>query len=305
MENRSHALIAGLFVILLGLATAVAVWWLGQGGIVPHRYVLETRKNVTGLNVQGQVRYRGIRAGKVEAIDTDPTDPAVIRVTVAVDERFRITRGASAYLGYQGVTGIAYVQIEEDGSSTEPLVARAGELPRIPMRDGAAEGLTERAGKIMEQVQRTAERLNALFDQRNVDNIARTLDNLATSSERLRDMVSADNLQRLQRILAHVEATTGEAAPLTAELRQLVRTMSTLAQRGDDLLRQADAAGAQLNAQTLPQAEQLMRELTATSRQLSRVLEGVEREPQMFVFGAGAARPGPGETGFVAPPALP
>lgn len=305
MENRSHALIAGLFVLLLGLATAGAVWWLGQGGMVAQRYVLETRKSVTGLNVQGQVRYRGIRAGKVEVIDTDPADPALIRVIVAVDQRFRITRGASAHLGYQGVTGIAYVQIEEDGTSNEPLVANTGELPRIPMREGVADGLTERAGKIMEQVQRTTERLNALFDQRNIDNIARTLDNLASSSERLREMTSAENLQRWQRILGHVEATAGEAAPLAAEVRHLVRTMSALAQRGDELLRQADAAGSQLNAHTLPQAEQLLRELTATSRQLARVLEGVERDPQMFVFGTTTARPGPGETGFVAPPALP
>ncbi len=60
---------AGIFTILLGIAAAIAIWWLGQTDESTTRYVLETRRNVTGLNVQAQVRYRGIRAGKVQAIE--------------------------------------------------------------------------------------------------------------------------------------------------------------------------------------------------------------------------------------------
>jgi phospholipid/cholesterol/gamma-HCH transport system substrate-binding protein len=71
MENRAHALAAGIFTILLGIAAAIAIWWLGQSDESTTRYVLETRRNVTGLNVQAQVRYRGIRAGKVQAIEPD------------------------------------------------------------------------------------------------------------------------------------------------------------------------------------------------------------------------------------------
>jgi phospholipid/cholesterol/gamma-HCH transport system ATP-binding protein len=40
----------------------------------PTDYTVVTRHNVTGLNLQGQVRYRGIRVGKVEAIELDPAD---------------------------------------------------------------------------------------------------------------------------------------------------------------------------------------------------------------------------------------
>mgnify|MGYP000873803251 CR=1 FL=1 len=77
MENRAHALIAGLFVVLLGLATAVAVWWLGQKTQDVRYYLLEARQNVTGLNMHAQVRYRGIRAGRVESIDLDERERLV------------------------------------------------------------------------------------------------------------------------------------------------------------------------------------------------------------------------------------
>jgi hypothetical protein len=79
MENRSHALAAGIFTIIFGIAAAIAIWWLGQSDESTTTYLLETRGNVTGLNVQAQVRYRGIRAGKVAAIEPDdcrsPRDP--------------------------------------------------------------------------------------------------------------------------------------------------------------------------------------------------------------------------------------
>jgi energy-coupling factor transporter ATP-binding protein EcfA2 len=119
----------GIFTILLGIAAAIAIWWLGQSDDATTSYLLETRRNVTGLNVQAQVRYRGIRAGKVESIEPDPKDPRVMLVTINIDSRFKLTRAARPTLGYQGVTGLAYVLIEDDGSSAEPLLAgrrRAG-----------------------------------------------------------------------------------------------------------------------------------------------------------------------------------
>ena len=48
-------------------------------------------------------------------------------------------------------------------------------------------------------------------------------------------------------------------------------------------------------------AAMVMRELSTSSRALSRVLDGLESNPQMLLFGRGAAVPGPGETGYSAP----
>jgi phospholipid/cholesterol/gamma-HCH transport system substrate-binding protein len=59
----------------------------------PPAIVLETRRNVTGLNVQAQVRYRGIRAGKVESIEPDPKDaPRDPGPTINIDSRFKLTK---------------------------------------------------------------------------------------------------------------------------------------------------------------------------------------------------------------------
>ena len=96
MENRAHALVAGLFVLLLGMATAAAVWFFAGSRERTDSYVLETRRNVTGLNIEAQVLYHGIRAGKVVAIAPDANDPRVIRVNIAVDTRYRLTTSTTA-----------------------------------------------------------------------------------------------------------------------------------------------------------------------------------------------------------------
>jgi phospholipid/cholesterol/gamma-HCH transport system substrate-binding protein len=308
MENRAHALAAGIFTLLLGLAAAIGIWWLGQSRDETLSYMLETRRNVNGLNIQSQVRYRGIRAGKVEAIEPDAADPRLILVRINLDKRFKLTRSSTAELGYQGVTGLAYVQIEDDGSSKEPLVAKGGELPRIVVQETIFDTLDEKAGGIVQQISAASAKLGKVLDEKNVKNLARTLDNLATASDGLRDLpvivaslreaLSESNLRSLRQILANVEKTAGESAPLTTEVRELVKTMSVLARRVDQM---AGHAGDEFTMGTLPRANALMRELTSSSRQLSRVLEGLENNPQMLLLGRGAPVPGPGETGFSAP----
>ena len=310
MENRAHALAAGIFVLLLGLATAFAVWFLGGKREIMETYLLETRKNVTGLNVQAQVRYRGIRAGKVESIEPDAADPRVILVKINLDSRYRLTKATTAQLGYQGITGLAYVQLEDDGDSREFLDTGGDAPPRIALKPTIFDSLGEKAGDIVGQISELSIRLTRLMDEKNVKNLEKTLANVADASEGLkqvpqlvasmREALSATNLKRLNGILAQVEKTAGETAPLTAEARAMVKAMTALSHRLD---RFVAATGGEVSAATLPQLNGLMQELAANSRQLSRILETLDDSPQALVFGKGAAQPGPGEAGFAAPSA--
>lgn len=308
MENRAHAFAAGLFTVLLSLAGLAAVWWMGQRSADTDYYLLETRRNVTGLNLQAQVRYRGIRAGRVEAIGLDEKDPRLILVRISLDGRFPVTRGTTARLGYQGVTGLAYVQLEDDGANLEPLAGTGSELPRIDLRPTLLDSLEDKAGNILGQLDDVLGRLNRLLDEKNVGHVSRTLANVAVASEGLRDVsqvvaamraaLSDANLQRLSRVLSHLERTTGEAAPLAAEARELVRSMAALSRKLDQV---AASAGDRVMDTTLPRADALMHELAGNAQRLSRLLEILERTPQALIFGNGEDRPGPGEAGFAPP----
>ena len=74
--------------------------------------------------------------------------------------------------------------------------------------------------------------------------------------------------------------------------------MGVLSRRFEQL---AAGAGDELTTATLPRAKVLMEELATSSRQLSRVLDDLDNNPQMLLFGRGATGAGPGEAGFSAP----
>ena len=312
MENRSHALMTGVFTLAFLAAALLAVWWFSGSREEMQHYILETRGNVTGLNFEAQVRYRGIRAGKVRDIRPDEKDPGLLLVEIALSSRYTLTDRTIAKLNYQGVTGLAYIMLEEGSSGTGAPLDTAGSVPpRLKIQPGLFEKLGDKAGDIAGQIAELTLRLNRLLDERNVQNIGRSLDNLAQASDSLREvpklmaamqaLLSAENVRRLQALLAHLEKTAGEAAPLAIEARTLLVTLTGLAQRLDTVAQGAAGVGVRLNAETLPRAEALMQEVTAATRRLERLLDTLNDTPQAVLFGAAPARPGPGETGFVAP----
>ncbi|ATE60233.1 MlaD family protein [Thauera sinica] len=310
MENRAHALAAGLFALILGGAVIVALWWFSQNREPTREYVLVSKGSVNGLNVQARVRYRGMAAGTVSAIDIDPDDPRNILVRIRLREDLPITRGTRATLGTQGVTGLAFIQLDDRGADPAPLTADGGGPPRIVLEPGLIELIGDRALQAAERVHAVADRLATMFDDQAVARLRRTLERLESAAAgmdrsfaelpatvgALRSALSPQNLDKLAATLANLEAASREAAPAAGEVRALVARIDHLAQRVDQA---AGTAGEGLVDGTLPQVDDLLRELTATSRRLGRVLEEIEAAPQVLLAGREAGEPGPGEEGYV------
>ncbi len=311
MESRAHALAAGIFTLLLGLASALAVFWLSGKREATNEYVLVTQKNVSGLNPQAQVRFRGLRAGKVQDIELDPKDPRNILITISIDADLPVTRGTTARLNYQGVTGLASILLEDSGENPQPLVGRDGEPPRIAMQSNFMDDLGENAMELMGRMKQVAERTSALLSDQNVKRLGQTLANVETATAglsgslkdlpqlmaSLRQALGEENVKRLGRTLANIEKTSAEAAPLAADLRILVGNLQGVAKKLDAL---TGEAGGEITLNTLPRVNVLLQELSVNSRQMTRLLDQIEESPNMLVFGREARRPGPGEAGFAA-----
>ncbi|MBK1679091.1 MlaD family protein [Rhodocyclus tenuis] len=298
MENRSHALIAGLFTLLLLLASLSAVWWFGGKREPTHDFVVVTRQNVTGLGPQGQVRYRGIAVGKVQSIELDPQDGRNILVRIGVNEQVPVTRGTTAKLGFQGVTGIAHVLLEETGRDPTPLVSSDGTPPRITMQASLIEELSEVGTQTMREARDFLAATNQLLNAENRKRIAHTLDNLESGSTHAAEiaaqihvLLSPENVRALGSTLARLESASGELAPTLRDARATLASLRATSERLDLTLGNPASGG----------VNELLTELSTTSRQLQRLLKKLEDSPQSLVFGPPPAAPGPGEAGFVPP----
>ncbi|WP_332674838.1 MlaD family protein [Aromatoleum sp.] len=309
MENRSHALAAGLFALVLGTALVFALWWFSDGRAEVREYVLESRGSVTGLNVEGDVRFRGISAGKVTDIGIDPEDPEKILVTIEIREELPITRGTRARLGYQGVTGIAYVQLDDHGDDRTPLVADGAGPSRLVLEPGLVDQLTDSTLDAAKRIKVVADQLAQFFNDENLARLETTLERLESASAGIdrtfadapatlaviRSALSRENLQRLSATLANLEQASGEVAPAVTEMRTLMVRLQGMA---DNLDAAAKVTGEGLIDNTLPQLDGLLKELTGTSHRLSRLIEEVQASPQMLLIGRTRPPPGPGEAGF-------
>ncbi len=304
MENRSHALVAGLFTLLLGLAVALSIWWFGGKHQATRDYTVVTRYNVTGLSLQGQVRYRGIRVGKVQAIELDPEDGQNILIRISVERAVPVTRGTTARLAYQGVTGIAHILLEDKGDDPTPL-HDDGELPRIAMQSSLIEELSEVGGATLREARDLLASANQVLDAENRQQLARILTNLEATTRngnqltlQLRQLLAAENRLLLQTTLAHGAQAAAEMGPLLVDARRLVVRLQTVSDKLDVLIGDPSPGGIGALA---PRLNELTSEVSGTSRQINRLLQMLEDSPQSLLFGPPRQAPGPGEAGFVAP----
>lgn len=301
MENKAHALVAGVFALLLLMATLAAVWWFGGNREAVSEYLVVTRQNVTGLNLQAQVRYRGIRVGRVESVQLDPDDSRDILIRVSISRDVPITEGTVAKLGYQGLTGIAHVLLE-DGGKNPALLARGNRLPRIPMQPSLLQELSDAGSATLRQGQELLISANQVLNAENRARISKTLANLEAGSAALtatlaeaRALLADDRTKRLGAAIANIEGAAGEARVFLRDAGKLIPHMISLTEKIEQMVGETNGEGLSASGARL---QDLSRDLAQTSRQLTQTLQAFEAAPQSLLFGPPPAQPGPGEPGF-------
>lgn len=312
MEDRSHAIAAGLFALFLGAALVVALWWFSDRREATRDIQLVTAGSVNNLNAQATVRYRGIVAGKVAGIALDPANPRELVVTVRIRADLPITRATRARLATQGVTGLAFISLDDPGDDPTPLVGVDGGPPRLRLAPGLVDEVADASVQTLRQVKELAEHLAQLTRQENIDRLDRTMANLESASQGLdrtlkeapltlaavRQIASRENLGRIARTLDNLERMSADAAPLVRDGRVLVTRLQSVSDRMDALV---GTTGDGLATHTLPRLNVLLQELTTTSRQLSDLLDEIDETPQLLLLGRRRPPPGPGEVGFGTP----
>ncbi|SFN95214.1 phospholipid/cholesterol/gamma-HCH transport system substrate-binding protein [Nitrosospira briensis] len=298
MENRAHALAAGLFVIFLGAALGVAAMWFGGDTMTRDKYLLVSEIPVTGLNSQATVRYRGVTVGKVESIRLDPEDSHTIHIRIAVDRDLPLTKNAFAQLGYQGLTGLAYVQLNDEGGEAERLKTDSDNLAQIPLRPSALDSITSSAQLFLSNANGFMERLNLLFNDQNRTRFAHILENTDAMTGRLHHVIGQlePGLKTLPGLAADASSVLKHTEQLVVDLNQIT---SKLNQQGGTIDSFSQTAG-ELTA-TMHKLREATEGIQRNSRSVDRVLLQLEEQPRSLLFGRSPPPPGPGEDGFIPP----
>ncbi|MCX7217398.1 MAG: MlaD family protein, partial [Burkholderiales bacterium] len=285
MESRSHALMAGFFTIALIALTTVFALWLGRDRIQRTPYLIATKLSVAGLNLQAAVRYKGIKVGNVTDIDFDDSNPGQILLRIDVLPDTPVTPATFATLGYQGVTGIAYVQLDEDTtSSPASALEKISGMQRIPLRPGMMQNLEQRGMAILNQTEELSKRLNSLLDPDNRKSLATAVDNIGRAAAAWQTVPGKlePTLDKLPALIEQVQGSAAAFKVFSADASRMSNNFNLLASKLqasdgtlDKLNLAADHISEGVTQETLPAINSLSREARSSMRSLTRAVENL------------------------------
>jgi len=190
METDKHYLRVGSFVVLTVLVAAIFTIWL-VGAYDGNKYTLyriRFAESVSGLDVGGPVKFRGVQVGKVQTIAIDPTDMRMIRVDVSLLKNTPIKTDTSASLKLQGITGGVYVELSGSSPEAANLASNTeGSPPEIPAEPSTLNTLMDMLPEILKKVSHIADQTDKMFSDKNVAAINDIIGNVQKASHNAKD----------------------------------------------------------------------------------------------------------------------
>jgi phospholipid/cholesterol/gamma-HCH transport system substrate-binding protein len=300
----------GLFVLVLGVALIAGVLWLASGGAVQQKYDLYLAiedESVAGLNLNAPVKYNGVDVGKVRQIWLDPGNPERVNLLFAIERGTPIKEDTVAVLKTQGLTGIAYVELSGGARDAPPLRATAqSQYPVIRTKPSLSARLENVLTAVLGKLDSASSNIDALLSDENRAALKSALADIATLAHTIatrKDTLDA-GITNAARTFENASRATAQIGPV---IDRIGRGADAVEKMGDQVARTSastgetvDSVGADVkrfSAETLPELERLLGELSVLATSLRRLSEQTERDPRALLFGRRPLPEGPGEPG--------
>lgn len=255
METRAHHLMIGLFTVVAVVAALGFALWLGKSATDREVtfYEVGFESPVGGLATGNAVLFSGIRVGDVADLRLDPDDPRLVRALIRIEADIPIHDDTRASLALANVTGSMNLTLR-GGSPERPRLQGSRDDPPLILAEPSALG-------------------SLLADG---ETLIGGLNQLITSANRL---LSEENTDRVDTILANLEQLSDDLAARSGELGAVVEIADRLSEEASDLLQALTRLGT--SAETLVDGEgrralasagQAMGSLEAMTRRLETLL---------------------------------
>lgn len=323
MDSQKTKFTVGLFVFCGIILALMAIVWLGMSRFLEkgQYYAAYFNESVQGLDVDSQVKYRGVSIGRVQTIGVAP-DSELIQVVLKIESGQRLDGSIVAQLKSVGITGSMFVELDrkKDGEpDRSPPLGFSPEYPVVSSKPsdisvllrGIDDVLSQVKGLdlagISEKVKGTLDNLNRKVSDADIKGIS---DSLHGSLESARDIL--DNRNWGQIIGSIEEATrtlnvaldkavnlmaSGENAVLDLghvlkdeqrtvhkaiqKFQEAMENANVFMEKGTGLISGTDESLYYLKTSLMITAQNLEK----ASESLNRLLEFVTEQPAQLFFG--------------------
>lgn len=313
METRASYVLIGAFTFAVLVLTMLFVLWIGKWQLDREwdEYDVVFREAVTGLSVGGAVQFNGIQVGDVRQLILAPEDARQVIARIRVVGGTPVTTDTTARLTFQGLTGVAIIQLAGGKPGSPKLVARGDEVrPRIIADDSALQKLLASGEDVVANVNTVVTRLARLLDEDNVGRIADTIDHIERISgsiagrsqeisQALADLSEAsarlkDTLAGTEALVAKLDAAAdstrtlmdGDAREALVAARESLGEVRRLAANANAVIEENRGSIDAATGRGLAQVGPTLVELRSTLRELERVATRLDEDPSALLNGA-------------------
>lgn len=322
MESKVNYTAVGIFVLLLGSALVAFAFWLGkynQDEAAYHRYHVYITESVSGLAPEAAVKFHGVDVGKVESIRINPLNSEEVELTLKIEKTTPIKTDSTAVLKFYGITGLAFIEIV-GGSKDAPLLTTSQHnIATIPSSASLIKRLDESLSNVASKLSTTLDRADRIFSDRNVDNIAQSLEHfrsltaqidgyqnqIQTLLERSIALESnaTDSLGSMKEAAIGIKTTSSNFNTLTqTKMATVLESLAATSQESHRLIRKIesniDRGEYDLQSMVQPTAAELgdlIQRTQALIKEMENALQTLRESPSDLLFKKSTPKLGPGE----------
>jgi phospholipid/cholesterol/gamma-HCH transport system substrate-binding protein len=314
METKSnHILVGAVTLILLALVAGFTVWLTRYSDGKKKEYDIFFQQSVSGLAKGSAVSFSGVQVGQVQRIELWGPDPDFVRVRISINKNVPILQGTSATINGIGFTGVSDIQLDGAVKGAPPITcplikpksACPAGRPIIPTKPGPLGELLNSAPLLLERLSTLTERLTNILSDKNQASIEKILTNVEGLSGSL--AAQAPELQTAIAESRNALAKAGAAAdlfgamsinatallndqgkPAIADLRTTMAAAAKSMAALENTMNSTGPAVETLTTQTLPEFNQLARDLRDLSGSLKSITEKLDQQGASGLIGAPA-----------------
>ena len=300
MDRDTHYVAVGAFVLLIiAMAVSFVFWYTDQRDKRTYqRYEIYFQGSVSGLTAGSPVRYLGVDVGKVVRITLEPQLRKRVEVIADIESAAPIDGRTLASLTLQGITGLLFIDLEEDPKAEGPgVLAQGHRYPVIRSAPSDFDVLLSNLPALAARASELVDHLNQVFSDENVQAFKATINGVRRTSERLpetlqevkalvADMGSASH--EVQRAAADLRGVTNSTAPdikiAIAKVRDVTENLASASAHLDRFVTENEPGLTQFTTESLPQFEQLLREAQEASREFSDLSRSLRQNPSQLLY---------------------
>ncbi len=178
MVTKEQKIRLGIFLLLSSalLIIILIIFLLPKLQEEGDKYFINFKNiSVNGLDKGSDVKYQGVKIGRVYVININPDDLNSIQVGVKIKRGFPVKKDMKAKLSFTGITGLKYIELYGGKNESENLGHKGVIL--------TGKGLGMQAEEIVSNINSAVKGINELISVENQDKISSILTNIEKSSK--------------------------------------------------------------------------------------------------------------------------